>query len=270
MSKTIYHFYNHHHIGDSLMPLRFLYSLRDILKEKNICANFYYDDAYIKGFLKELERYSIPDTIILLPKHKTPWNALDTWVAHPMGNITYHSWTLWYELKQMQMLDHMKLDKASIDASYWINEPYLLDLYNTLPPIYQSIDVLVINSAAFSGQYSNDSKEMDDLCRFLDASYSIVTTRKVDSIKCTLDADLRIQDIAAIATHCKYVVAIMTAPLNGIYNKQTQASVKKWFPIVGDGTKFTFIGMDYTAISDGNLQPVYDYFNACESPFITR
>jgi hypothetical protein len=244
------------------MPLRFLYSLRDILKEKNICINFYYDNTYIKGFLKELERYSIPDIIVLLPKHLTPYYAFETWIAHPIGNITFNSWSLWYELKQGQMLDYMKLDKTYIDSSFWIDEPYLLDLYKTLPPSYQNMDVLVINSAAFSGQYSKGPEEMDDLCRFLNKSYTVVTTRKVDGIKCTLDADFRIQDIAAIATHCKYVVAIMTGPFNGIFNKQTHASVKKWFPIVGDGTKYIFTGMEYTAISDGNLQPVYDYFNS--------
>jgi hypothetical protein len=159
------------------------------------------------------------------------------------------------------MLEFMNLEGSSIDSSYWIHEPYLLDLYKTLPAPYQGIDILVINSAAFSGQYSKSPEEMDALCRFLHKSYNIVTTRKVDDIKCTLDADFRIQDIAAMATHCSYVVGIMTAPFNGIYNRQTQASVKKWFPIVGDGTKFTFTGIEYTAISDGDLQPVYDYFN---------
>ena len=244
------------------MPLRFLYSLRDTLKAQNICVNFYYDDHYIGGFIKELERYSIPDTIVLLPKYLTPPNAFDTWVAHSIGNINYHSWCQYYELKQIQMLDYMKLDKAHVDASFWINEPYLLDLYTSLPSQYQNIDVLVINSTAFSGQYRNNPNEIDTLCRFLDASYNIVTTRKVDSIKCTLDADLRVQDIAAIATHCKYIVAVMTSPFTGIFNKQTQTSVMKWFPIVSDGTKFTFTGMDYTSISDGNLQPIYDYFNS--------
>jgi hypothetical protein len=263
MSKTVYHFHNRAHLGDCLMPLRFLYSLRDILKEKNICVNFYYNQDYINNtYMKELQRYSIPDTIVLLPLFMTPPNALQLWIYYPVDGITHSSWSLYYDRKQAQMLEYMNLDKTQIDTSFWINEPYLLDLYKTLPTPYQDIDILVVNSAAFSGQYQKGPEEMNELCRFLNKSYSIVTTRKVDSIKCTLDADFRIQDIAAMATHCKYVIAIMTAPITGLYNKQTQASVKKWFTVVSDGTYHTHKGIDHTAITDGNLQPVYDYFSS--------
>jgi hypothetical protein len=160
------------------------------------------------------------------------------------------------------MVDYMNLDKTQIDTSFWINEPYLLDLYKTLPTPYQDIDILVVNSAAFSGQYSKGPQEMDELCRFLNKSYNIVTTRKVDGITCTVDADFKLQDIGAMGTHCKYVIAIMTAPITTLYSKQTQASVKKWFTVVSDGTYHTHKGIDHTAITDGNLQPIYDYFNS--------
>jgi hypothetical protein len=242
------------------MPLRLFYSIRKVLIEKNIQIKFYYNAAYIKNFISELYRYVIPDVVELLPTSVKPANAYDTWIGVPLKGIRHINWSEYYELLQEDMIRYMNLQDCNINCNFLLDESYLLDIYETIEEQYKNIDILVINSLAQSGQYTRHPQEMDELCRFLNKSYNIITTRKLEGIKCTLDADYRIQDIGAIATHVKYVVAIMTGPINGITNIQTHTSVKKWFIIMSAMVPYTFKYIDYEFIYDGNLQSIYDYF----------
>jgi len=243
------------------MSLRFFYSIRNTLKENNICVIFYYNKDYIKTYVKELEQWTVPDIIIIKPTMERPSSSYDLWIGHPIDNINYNLWSMYYETQQDRIVKHMNLEDSTIDTGFWIDEPYLLSIYQTLPIQYHNIDILVINSSANSGQYSKGPEEMDALCRFLNKSYTIVTTRKVDDITCTLDSDLRIRDIGALATHCKYVIAIMTGPINGLMNRQTQTSVKKWFLIVSDGKHYAYKDINYDMITDGNLSSIYTFFS---------
>jgi hypothetical protein len=267
--SNIYHFFNEYHIGDCLMPLRLFYSIRKVLIEKNIQIKFYYNAGYIKNFINELHRYAIPDVVELLPTSIKPANAYNTWIGVLLKGLHHTSWSEYYEVLQEDMIRYMNLQDCNINCNFLLDEPYLLDIYETIEEQYKNIDILVINSFAQSGQYTRHPQEMDELCRFLNKSYNIITTRKLEGIKCTLDADYRIQDIGAIATHAKYVVALMTGPINGITNIQTHMSVKKWFIIISSMAHYTFKYIDYNFIYDGNLQPIYDYFTRSpETPLL--
>jgi hypothetical protein len=247
------------------MALRFFYSFRSVLLEKNIRVCFYYNDGYIKHFIKELNEYAIPDTIVLLPMHQKPASAYDTWIGRDIGVISHRTLTLYYEMQYADMIRYMNLQDCAINCDFYLNEDYLFDIYKTLPDIYKNIDILVINSTPCTNQYTQDSHDIDELARHLKKSYNVVTTKKVDTIPCTLDADFRIRDIAALATHAKYVVAIHTGPLCALHNIQTKNVVKKWFMIVNNNVYYTYKDINYDMITNGNLQGIYTYFNTIKN-----
>ena len=258
--SRIYHFHNSYHLGDCILSLKFFYNIRNILHDKQICIYFYYNQDYLKQLIKEIEYYAYPDVIILLPNTQQPHTSYDLWMGNDLNNINYKNWELYFEEQYKNIIRYLQLEDCRIDYSLWQPEEYLLERYQTLPDAYQLIDILIINSTPYSFQYEHDPKEMDDLCIFLNKSYSVVTTRKVEGIRCTMDMGLRIQDIAAIATHCKYIIAIHTGPLCPLFNKQTKETVKKWFFIVTHGHHYICHNIDYDMIGDGNLNGIYQYF----------
>lgn len=259
---AVYHFHNDYHIGDCILSLRFFYSIANNLKEKNILIKFYYNESYIKEYVKELKCYTVSGIIELYPTSIKPSESRHLWMGLPIDGTRYHDWSIYFELQYKNISKILSLNLADINCSLWLSEEYLLDNYTKLTESCKDIDILIINSAACSGQYTRDRSDMDTLCRYFDTSYNIITTRKVDNIKCTLDYDLRIQDIAAIATHAKYVIAIFTGPVCGLFNIQTKSVIKKWFFIKSYNEPCNISDLNYHTIYNGNLTPIYDYFKA--------
>ena len=259
-SIIIYHFHNNYHIGDCVMGLRFFYNISEILRRKNIVVIFHYNVDKIKDFVKELQRYCITGIIELKSICERPSSSYDLWIGHTLKGIVHTSWANYYEIQYKNIIAHMKLEDCGIVSSIWQPEPYLCRLLITLPEDLKHKEILIINSTARSGQFTRDMKEMNDLCYFLNKSYRIITTRKVEGIPCTLDYDARLQDIAAVSSQIKYVIAIYTGPICVLYNEETRLSVKKWFFITTNNQHYTQSKIDYTMISNGDLAPIYSYF----------
>jgi hypothetical protein len=260
--KTIYKFHNNWHIGDCILALRFFYNIQSLLKANNINIKFLYNQSYIKENIKELERYSVADTIDLLPiKNNNINNSYDLWMNHAINNINHTKWETYFNAYYTKIISQLQLSHLNINCSLWQQEDYLQDIYKTLPAKYKEIDILVINGTTHSGQYNRDRSEMDALCIKLNTKHTVVTTRKIEGIPCTLDSDLRLQDIAAISTHSRYIIAIFTGPICALYTTSTKAYVKKWFIITTNKHKYTHNSIDYDMITDGDLSSIYKYFN---------
>lgn len=261
MDTTNYHFYNNYHMGDCILSLKFFYNIRDILRDKKICIYFYCNLGYLKQLIKELEYYTCTNVIILISDRPSPHGACDLWMGNNIDEIHYTNWELYFEAHYKKIIKYLQLEDCNIDYSLWQPEEYLLERYKTLPDPCKTIDILVINGITYSGQYHCNMKEINDLCIFLNQSHRIITTRKIEGIPCTIDMDLRIQDIAALATHCKYIIAIHTGPLCALYNKHMKSNIKKWFFIVSDNKSFIHHNIDYDMITDGNLECIHKYFS---------
>jgi len=260
--KQLYHFHNSYHIGDCIMGLRFLYNLRYILIEKNMCIVFYYDDHKIGDNKKELLRYCYLNTIILKPLHLKPAISYDTWMGRSVNGIEHTSWSLWHEATYTKILKHLHIDNPTITTSLWQEEDYLNSIYESLPEQYHNIDILIINGKSRSGQYTRDRNELDALSVFLNKTHNIVTTRKVENVNCTLDSDLRLQDIAALSTRVKIIIAVLSGPICALYNTLTKSSVKRWFMLVTNGQQhYIHNDIDYEMITNGSLDSIYNYFN---------
>lgn len=235
--KKVYHFHNKDHYGDNILNLKFLYNISDILKENSITINYYYNPDYIKN-VDELERYVNSDTLSLHEIKTRPNDSIELWMGNEINGVNHHSFDEYYMLFYNKILQHLKLDNLGIDISLYQKESYLQNIYNDLDPKYKDLDILIINAEPKSGQFAYDKSLFDLICKKLSSKYKIATTASVNNIiPCTFTDGLKMQDIGAISTHAKYIIAIHSGPLMACYNSDTKNSVKKWIICVGSGLK---------------------------------
>jgi len=254
--KKVFNFYNKHSLyGDNILNLKFLYNIREYLKNNNIIINYYYNPDIIKN-VDELQRYIDTSTVNLLSFDKIPKDAIfiqnnlemsesiesiksknvpifyNLWMGNNINNVSHSNFDTYHNLYYKNILHILGIQDTSIDTSLYQKEDYLLDLYEKLDPKYKDVYILIINSRPVSLHRIYNEEKMDALCISLASKYNVVTTKCVnDTIKCTMRDNLKIQDIGAISTHAKYIIAIHTGPLNGCWNTITKKHVKKWFII---------------------------------------
>ena len=241
-----FHFYNRFHYGDHILNLKFLYNISNILKEKNILVHYYYDTEYIKN-RDELDRYVNSETVTLHPLQEKPPTAIELWMANPIDGTDLNDFERYYNLLYKKILHHLGLQDVSIDTSLFQKEDYLLNIYNNLDSKFKDVDVLIINAEPKSNQFDYDKVKMDELCIKLAKEFKVVTTVEVNSsIPSTLKSGLKMQDIGAISTHAKYIIAVFTGPTKSCLNIHAKNHVKKWFMF--DKRDYRFNSIPYTMI----------------------
>ena len=228
--SKIINFKNCYHLGDNIFAFIYLYSIKDYIMSNNIKINYYLCGDYIKPYIDDLKDFmKIPNVEVISDK-PPPEDATDTWIGAALGSSIDD-----YGIVQNEYFVKMfsdigtKLGLPTIDKLEYTDED-LLKRYNNFDEKYKNCDILFINSQPASGQYNlNSNKEkLNELIRSLSKKYKVVTTEKVDDIPSTRDGNLKIKDIGAISTHCKYVIGINTGPIVGCFNTYAFKSVKKW------------------------------------------
>jgi hypothetical protein len=172
----------------------------------------------------------IPNVEVISDK-PPPEDATDTWIGAALGSAIDDHGIVQNEYFVKMFSDiGTKLGLPTIDKLEYTDED-LLTRYNNFNEKYKNCDILIINSQPASGQYNlNSNKDkFNELIRSLSKKYKIVTTEKVDDITSTRDDNLKIKDIGAISTHCKYVIGISTGPIVPCFNTYAFKNVKKWF-----------------------------------------
>lgn len=226
--KNVFHFHSRFHYGDNIFNLKFFYNISKILKEKNMIIYYYYDTNQIKNVV-ELERYVDKNTLKLLPLSETPNNSVELWMGIDIDGTHHGDFDVYFRKFYSNILNKLNLNDGNIDVSLYQNEPYLLDIYNKLDDKYKNLDILMINAEPKSGQFDYNIDEFKTISKELSIKYKIATTTCVDdSIPCTMRDNLTIQDIGAISTHAKYIVAVFSGPLTSCFNYYSKAHVKKW------------------------------------------
>ena len=231
-------FYNEHHYGDNILNLKFLYNISSSLANRKI--HYYYQDKYNKQ--KELDRYVNKDIVQLLPLASKPADAIHLWMGNNIGNVISTDFERYYELLYKNILSSLSIN-APIDTSLYQPEPYLEDIYKGLNAKFHDLDVLIINSHPQSGQLKTyDKAPIDAMCIRLQGKYKIATTTPVNyAIPCTMRDGLFLQDIGAISTHAKYIIAVFSGPITACFNSSTKKNVKRWFIMTSDPYIFTQI-----------------------------
>jgi len=248
----IHHFYNKWHYGDNILNLKFFFNISDILKKRGIFIHYYYDTEYCTN-ADELERYVDAECVSLNPLSEKPDSAIETWMGNKIDGVIHEEFDRYYRLYYTNLLKLLQLDDPAlnIDVSLYQNEPYLDAIYDKLDPIFKDADILIVNSSPGSGQFIYNKYIFDNFCILLSKEYKVVTTTPVtDDIASTMREGLKLQDIGAISTRAKYIIAANSGPFTACCNLKTQRSVKHWFLL--DNHIFKFNEIQYTAITDLN------------------
>lgn len=253
-----FHFFNKYHYGDNIINLKFLNSLSNILEDNNITIKYYYNNNYITN-VYELNNYIKTDRIILDVLENKPKESIELWMGTDILDINCYKFDIYIDLFYKKILNIMRIDNFNntINTSLYQNEDYLLDIYSNLDSKYKDIDILVLNSIPNSGQYILDKEKWDNMCIKLSKKYNIVTSSYVnDSIKCTSNDNLSIQEIGAISTHSKFIIGIHSGPMTGCYNIHTQKYVKYWFIFVNTLQHFNINSFDNV-----DIESIHIFFN---------
>jgi D-beta-D-heptose 7-phosphate kinase/D-beta-D-heptose 1-phosphate adenosyltransferase len=221
----IFEFYNEWHYGDAIFNLRFFYNIRNELKSNFIKINYFYSPKYIKN-IKELEKYIDNSTLTIYPLyHPVMNNPINLWMG--IQSKYYSNHYKFIEYFNDYYLGISKILGITLDPIY-VNffqpEYYLKTIYDNIDSKFKALDFLILNSEPQSDQFKKYNKqEFDNLCIELNKmSYKIATTTLVnEEIPCTFTDGLTIQDIGAISTHAKYIIAILSGPVTSCFNLLT-------------------------------------------------
>ena len=228
MSREIY-FYTDGHLGDNIFNYILFYNIRDYLEENNIFIKYSAKTEYHY----QIKEFNPSKNVILNEIYETKGFYL--WIGNP---VIEHNYNYYYNHSKYPFnmfivyffntcLKNLNLSIQITSLKY--SDEDLLIRYNNLPEKYKNIDILIVNSTPCSGQYNFNEEDWNIYIDMMKDKYNLVTTKKVGDIKCTLDDNLTIKNIAALSTKVKVIIAINTGVLPGLLNNYTLTNVKKFY-----------------------------------------
>ena len=258
----LYHFWNHGHIGDNLLNLRFFLSISKVLQEHNIKINYYYNNDWHHNKLETMLPYVNSEIVSLKPLAEKPPNAVMLWMGPDINGISHtNNMERFFDIFYRRILQVMNIDSPSINANIWLEEPYLDAVYNKLDDKYKDIDVLILNNVGSSSQYDDNTK-LNALAVYLNEHFNIVTSVQVnDTIKTA--ASLSLMEIGAMSTHAKYIISSCSSPGVACYNTATKKNVRKWFFITTfPGRTYSCYSIDAAYSTNGDTAIIKEYFDS--------
>ena len=231
----IYYFHNEYHLGDNVFNLIFFNNIKHYIKKQNIQIYYYCQPNY----MEQLMEFITISNVVLFPISDKPSNSLQLWIEnsqieHTFSHIKNISvdnrvcYNVFYKNFFNKVLERLKIHFTFKDFYY--KDLDLLKRYDKIQEKYKNIDILILNSQPFSGQYNYNKEEWDRYICKLNQKYTVVTTTKVNNdIKCTTDDNLTIKTIAAISTKVPIIIAINSGVVPGLLNIHTLKNVKQFY-----------------------------------------
>ena len=247
-NNTIIKAYNRYHLGDNLFNIIFLNNISKYLEKKNIII-YYYLQSYYKNQVKE---FIHTPNIKLMDYNTTNERkmGLHLWIDDHIyttkyrfcnlgveKNIPYNSFFIIFFNNVLRM---WRIPISIVSIIYDDND--LITRYNNINnkynDKYKNIDLLIINSIPLSGQFEYNHEEWINFCEYF-KNYNIATTNGIKNVKCTIEDNLTVKDIAAISTQCKVVVFVNSGVAPGLFNVYTLTNVK-WFYCLDNRAYYSF------------------------------
>jgi len=177
-------------------------------------------------------------------------------MGNPINDVNCHTPELYYELLYKNILNYVGINDSTLTPTLWLEEPFLVNVYDALDSQYKDIDILILNTTGHSGQY-NDNKSLNQLAIHLSKRFNIVTADPIEGI--TSANTLSLQQIGAISTRAKYIISTCSGPQVPCHNKYTKDYVKKWF-FITSGVHFRYPSIDYihTVMDTAPIQQFFD------------
>lgn len=233
ISDRVINIHNKHHLGDQVFNIIYFNKIAEYLKTNNITILYYLQPRYIN----QVSEFLLTENVKLLPLNG---NNLDVGIHFWIGNtsLIYNnhspeylkfSYNKFY-VKFFNFFSRSINIPANIQSLAY-TDPDLLIRYEKLNDKYKNIDLLIVNSVPLSKQLVYNESEWIQFVKLFANKYNIVTTKKVDTIKCTLDDKLTIKDIAALSTKAKVIIAVNTGVVPGLLNEYTINNVKAFYSL---------------------------------------
>ena len=227
MDQTIIYTKNEFHLGDCIYSSIMFKHIQEYIEKNNIIVYFYCNDEYIW----QVRDFNNSANIIVESLNNIPSNA-----------IVYNLWIGCTDYEYNWYSAFPKEDYAGYDVffcNFYNNILKILEIpvvinsftYSDADLIercrlinertenkYVDIDFLINNGTPCSGQLYYDANEWNNFITALSERYNVVTTQKVNNVKCTRDDNLSVKDIAAISINSKNIIAIESGVISGIYN----------------------------------------------------
>jgi hypothetical protein len=212
------------------------YHLKEYIEKNNIYIYYYCKENYIE----QVKEFNCSENIIIKNiDDDIPSNSIELWQNNDKIGATFHAtyieainkkirkvnYNLFYQVFFNSFLKLIKIPIRLKKLKYADEELFVR--YEKLDNKYKNIDLLVLNSEPFSGQYNYNGKIWDSMIYLYNTKYKLVTTTKVDGILCTMDDKLTVKDIAALSTKVKVIIAINSGVVPGLLNKYTLKNVKQ-------------------------------------------
>jgi len=232
----IYPLYNSYHLGDNIFNFILFYNLKSYIESHDIFIDYYCRPCYINQVAEfncsrniRIKNYEegVPDYAIELWQNAgiIGFTFDNFYQKAKQNNCQRINYNLYYKLFFNKFLKKVKIPVRLNVLSYADND--LIGRFDRLDQKYKQIDLLVINSQPFSGQYAYNKDIWDGMIRVYQNHFRLVTTTKVDGVLCTMDDNLTVKDIAALSTRVKVIIAVNSGVVPGLLNEFTLRNVKQ-------------------------------------------
>jgi hypothetical protein len=215
------------HLGDCIYSLIFFYNIHDYLKNNNIQIYFYCNNENYY----QINDFNNLDNVKIFSIDNLPNNIkiYDLWIGSSDYNYNWYNaitqpiiaYDVFFCKYYNNILKYMNIPVIIEKFIYKDND--LIKRYANINlrtnNYYNKIDFLINNAKPNSGQFDYNLSEFNNFIIQLSKKYNIVTTQKVNNIKCTRDYNLTAKGIAAISLNIKNFIVIESGIIAGLYNE---------------------------------------------------
>jgi len=240
--SSVQYFHSVAHLGDSVFNMIFFNLIEGRIVADNILFCYFVKKEYIQQ-LRQFINSRLINNVKLFTLDKKPQSSIDLWIDNPYfwnGEVGgYESeepsgplgknFNQFY-LKFFRNVLHTLKINANIQSILYSDNDLLVRA-DAIPREYKPVDVLILNSRPYSGQYMYDKNKWDKYIRHIhfNSKLKIVTTTKVPGVLCTFDKNMTIKDIAALSTQAKVVIAVNSGVFPGLLNVHTIESIRQFY-----------------------------------------
>jgi hypothetical protein len=204
--------------------------IKDYIEKNNIFIHHYCTPDNIK----QVSEFITTKNIKLFPLDEIPKNKkiVDLWIGSGEYDYNYFGKTEPYNDFLLKFYNNIlkKIEiPITIDDFAFDNDELLdreIKINERTNNKYKNFDILFMNGAPRSMQLDYDEKEWDDVIKRFSEKYNVVTTKKIEGIKCTRDDNLTAKDISAISKNAKKIIAIDSGIAAGLFNKHVINNVE--------------------------------------------
>ena len=250
LQNTTIYTKNIHHLGDNIFCCILFCKIKEYIEQNNILIIHYCLTEHINQITEFINSKNIKIVSIEeLSQLSNNIKVYDLW----MGSSDYE-YNYYYEY--INSPDNINLEYDMFLCKFYnnilniLNIPIEINKFTfdgkDLPDIaqninnktnnkYNNIDVLFINGTPLSGQFTYNLEEWNNVIKLFSEKYNVVTTQKVDGVKCTREDNLSAKDISAISTNVKKIIAIDSGVSIGLYNDITLNNVEMIYYLCSTG-----------------------------------